>query len=174
MAPEGKALFWPIKRSGCWVSEAEVAMLPMHVHEREFRALTRYSERSEEQYPTGHSEVEELKLKRRRQDHGTERTCGDSHSDGRVQHRTHTGHTCDYNTARIPAPTFPGPYVSGVVQLGTVFLDASKISFSLGKTSAAMANGQIVTGILDHFPTRQARCYRTSVPFKTLTKTGLS
>jgi hypothetical protein len=67
----GKALFRPIKRSGCWVSEAEVAMPPMRVHEREFRALTRYSEHSEEQYPTGHSEVEELKLKRRRQDHGT-------------------------------------------------------------------------------------------------------
>ncbi|KAI0245415.1 hypothetical protein BJV78DRAFT_1158653 [Lactifluus subvellereus] len=67
----GKALFQPIKHSGCWVSEAEVAMPPMCVHKHEFRALTRYSERSEEQYPTGHSEVEELKLKHRRQDHGT-------------------------------------------------------------------------------------------------------
>ncbi|KAI0245691.1 hypothetical protein BJV78DRAFT_1158441, partial [Lactifluus subvellereus] len=112
----GKALFRPIKRSGCWVSKAEVAMPPMRVHERKFRALTQYN------------------------------------SDGQVQHRTHTSHTRDYNTTRIPTPTFPGPYVSGVVQLGTVFLDASKISFSLGKTSAAMANGQIVTGILDHFP----------------------
>ncbi|KAI0245049.1 hypothetical protein BJV78DRAFT_1289438 [Lactifluus subvellereus] len=67
----GKALFWPIKRSGCWVSKAEVVMPPMRMHEHEFRALTRYSECSEEQYLTGHSEVEELKLKRCHQDHET-------------------------------------------------------------------------------------------------------
>jgi hypothetical protein len=62
----GKALFRPIKP--CRLFVAEVAM---RVHERELRALTQYSEHSkEDQYPTGHSEVEKPKLKRRRQDHG--------------------------------------------------------------------------------------------------------